>query len=141
MTPRVVKVKTGSAAEDKYSYSRVVAVDNLVFVSNTAGRNPDTNEIPEDITEQTLQVFANLERGLSAVDCTLGDIVSIRVYVQNPQDGDAVGAVLAEKFRGIDPVCTMTCPPLGAPVYKVEIDVTAYRGVANAQVEKIVLTR
>lgn len=53
----VVKVKTGNKFEEHGSYSRLVAVDNLIFVSNTAGRNPQTKEIPEDVTEQTLQVL------------------------------------------------------------------------------------
>ena len=53
---KVVKIKTGSKFEDHGSYSRIVGVDNWIFVSNTAGRNPVSKEIPEDITEQTLQV-------------------------------------------------------------------------------------
>ena len=37
---KVVKIKTGSKFEEHGSYSRIVAVDNWIFVSNTAGRNP-----------------------------------------------------------------------------------------------------
>ncbi len=51
---RIVKVKTGSKFEEHASYSRVVVVDDWIYVSNTAGRNPQTKEIPEDLTEQTL---------------------------------------------------------------------------------------
>ena len=64
--PKITKVKTGSKFEDIASYSRVVAVDNLIMVSNTA-----------------------------------------------------------------------TCPPLGSTTYKVEIEVTAYRGAAKGDVELI----
>ena len=39
---RIVKVKTGNRLEEISSYSRIVAVDNWIFVSNTAGRNPAT---------------------------------------------------------------------------------------------------
>jgi hypothetical protein len=38
--PDIVKVETGNPFEERGSYSRLVAVDNLIFVSNTAGRNP-----------------------------------------------------------------------------------------------------
>ncbi len=60
----IVKVKTGNRFEELGSYSRLVAVDNLIFVSNTAGRNPQTKQIPADLTEQTLQVLANIETAL-----------------------------------------------------------------------------
>ncbi|WP_336145631.1 Rid family hydrolase, partial [Klebsiella pneumoniae] len=75
--------------EDLASYSRLVRVDNLIFVSNTAGRNPVTQEIPEDAAEQTEQVLANIERALSAVDASLGDVVASRIFIQNPADTPA----------------------------------------------------
>lgn len=134
---RIVKVKTGSRFEDHGSYSRIVAVDNWIFVSNTAGRNPQTKEIPEDVTEQTLQVFSNIEGALAAVGASLSDVVASRVFIQDPADTHAVMTIVGDKFRGIDPASTVTCPPLGSTVYKVEIEVTAFRGAAQADVEKI----
>lgn len=136
----VIKLKTGNKMEDWASYSRLVAVDNLIFVSNTAGRDPQTKEIPDDITEQTEQVLTNIDTALRAVDSRLEDIVSLRIYVQDPADGDAVGDVLGRRFRGIDPATTMTCPPLGAKVYKVEMDATAYRGAGEADARLINLS-
>lgn len=137
---KIVKLKTGNKFEDHGSYSRLVAVENFIFVSNTAGRNPDTKEIPEEITEQTLQVFANIERALASVGSSLGDVVASRVFIQDPADTHAVMTTVGEKFRGIDPASTVTCPPLGSTVYRVEIEVTAYRGAAKADVETIRLT-
>ncbi len=130
---QITKIKTGSKFEDHASYSRIVAVDNWIFVSNTAGRNPETKEIPEDVGAQTLQVFANIERALAAVDSELGDVVASRVFIQTPSDTETVMTLIGEKFRGIDPTTTVTCPPLGSSVYKVEIEVTAYRGAAKAE--------
>ncbi|MBS0477316.1 MAG: RidA family protein [Proteobacteria bacterium] len=131
----IVKLKTGSRYEDLASYSRLVRVDNLIFVSNTAGRNPVTQEIPEDAAEQTEQVLANIERALSAVDASLGDVVASRIFIQNPADTPAIMAVIGERFRGVDPAMTLTCPPLSSAVYKVEIEVTAYRGASQGNVE------
>ena len=133
----IIKVKTGSIYEEKGSYSRIVAVDNWIFVSNTAGRHPQTKVIPTDIAEQTLQVFANIEQALAAVDATLADVVSSRVFIQDPADVPAVMTIVGEKFRGIDPAATVTCPPLGSTVYKVELEVTAYRGASTASVQTI----
>ncbi|QUG73927.1 RidA family protein [Erwinia sp. E602] len=136
---QILKVKSGSPFEEKASYSRLVAVDNWVYVSNTAGRNPQSRLIPEDIREQTLQVFANIERALAAADASLADVVMSRVFIQNPEDSAVVLAVLGEKYRGINPATTITSPPLGAAEYKVEIEVTAYRGAGSAAVQEKVV--
>lgn len=136
----IIKVKTGSIFEEKASYSRVVAVDNWIYVSNTAGRNPHTKEIPEDVAEQTLQVFANIEQALIAVDASLADVICTRVFIQDPTDIHTVMEIVGEKFRGIDPALTATCPPLGSTVYKVELEVTAYRGASTASIEKLNLS-
>lgn len=137
---KIVKIKTGSRFEDHGSYSRIVAVDNWIFLSNTAGRNPETKEIPEDVVEQTRQVFANMARALAAVGATLADVVASRVFIQDPADTHAVMTIVGETFRSIDPASTVTCPPLGSTVYKVEIEVTAFRGASTADTEKLTIS-
>jgi len=134
---KIIKVKTGSKFEETGSYSRLVSVDNWIYVSNTAGRNPETKEIPEDAIEQTNQVFSNIERALASVESSLKDVVFSRVFIQDPKDVHPVMDFIGEKFRGIDPATTVTCPPLGSTTYKVEIEVTAYKGAAKAEIEKI----
>ena len=136
----ITKVKTGAKLEELSSYSRVVAVDNWIFVSNTAGRDPVTKEIPEDLLDQTRQVFANIERALGAVDADLADVVATRVFIQDPADTPAVMGLFGETFRGIDPTTTVTNPPLGSAQYKVEIEVTAYRGASKAETRRVTLT-
>lgn len=136
---KIIKVKTGSKLEDYASYSRAVAVGDWIFVSNTAGRNPDTKEIPEDLREQTLQVLANIERALKALGSGLEDVVMSRVFIQNPEDTHTVMGIIGEKFRGVDPATTATCPPLGSDIYKVELEVTAFRGASHAQTERLTI--
>lgn len=136
---KIVKVKTGNKFEEKGSYSRIVSVDNWIYVSNTAGRNPQTKEISEDIREQTLQVFSNIEQALLAVDSSLADVVFSRVFIQDPADTPTVMDIVGEKFRGINPATTVTCPPLGSTVYKVELEVTAFRGASKADVEELTI--
>lgn len=133
---KVLKIKTGSKFEEHGSYSRLVAVDNWIFVSNTAGRNPETKLIPEDVRAQTEQVFANIGAALAAAGSGLEDVVASRVFIQDPADTATVMTIVGEKFRGVDPASTVTCPPLGSSVYKVEIEVTAYRGAGAAEIER-----
>lgn len=134
---QIVKLKTGSPAEARGSYSRAVAIDNLIFVSNTAGRNPDTKLIPTDLREQTFQVLTNIERALNAVGAVLEDTVAARVYIQFPEDIDEVMGAYAERMKGIEPAFTLTSPPLGSPEFKVEIELTAWRGASKAAVQNI----
>ncbi|MNJ13386.1 RidA family protein [Pseudomonas alkylphenolica] len=135
----IIKLKTGSKYEEMGSYSRLVAVDNWIYVSNTAGRNPETKLISEDVVEQTHQVFSNIEAALKAVDSSLADVICSRVFIQDPEDVAQVMTLIGEKFRGINPASTVTCPPLGSTVYKVEVEVTAYRNASRANVVEIKL--
>jgi enamine deaminase RidA (YjgF/YER057c/UK114 family) len=136
---QIVKLKSGNPLEEKSSYSRLVAVGDWIFVSNTAGRDPVTKDIPEPVAAQTEQVFANIARALQAVGASLADVVAARVFIQTPADTAAVMEIFGQKFRGVDPALTVTCPPLGSTVYKVEIEVTAYRGAAAAGAQTITL--
>jgi enamine deaminase RidA (YjgF/YER057c/UK114 family) len=130
---QVTKVKSGSIFEESHNYSRVVAAGDWIFVSNTAGRNYKTREMSTDAVEQAKQVFANIEGALASVGASLADVVRSHVFIPYPDDASAVMAYVGEKFRGIDPASTVTCSPLGSPDFKVEIEVTAYRGVGQAQ--------
>ena len=134
---KILKVKTGGKFEEVASYSRVVAVDDWIFVSNTAGRDPQTGEFSDDPIAQAEVVFSNIETALAAVDATLEDVVMSRVFIQQPEHIHQVMAFIGTKFRGVDPATTATCPPLGSSSYLVEIEVTAFRGASKADVEYI----
>lgn len=132
----VVKIKTSSLYEEKASYSRITMVGDMIFVANTAGIDYKTRVMSSDAREQTLQCFKNIEAALASVDASLADVVRSRVAIPYAEDKEAVMAVLGEKFRGIDPASTITATPL-AGEYRVEIEVTAYRGVGKAQAKYI----
>lgn len=139
-SPKVIKVKSGSVFEEKESYSRIVCVDNWIFVSNTAGRNYKTREMSTDPVEQARQCYKNIEGALASVGASLADVVRSRVTIPYVEDAAAVMAVVGEKMRGIDPSSTVTCSPLGAPDFKVEIEVTAYKGVGAAGSEYVTIS-
>lgn len=132
----IIKVKSGSKYEELTSYSRVVVAGDMIFVSNTAGRNYKTRAIAPDARGQAEQAFRNIEGALAAVGASLKDVVSIKVFVPDIADMDAVGEVVGAKFRGIDPANTTTCTPLGQPELKVEFEVTAYRRRKPEEAEK-----
>jgi len=134
---KILKVKTGGKFEEVASYSRVVAVDDWIFVSNTAGRDPQTGEFSDDTIAQTQVDINNIEKALAAGDATLQDVVMSRVFIQNPEHIHQVMAFIGTQFRGVDPATTATCPPLGSSSYLVEIEVTAFRGASKGEIEYI----
>jgi enamine deaminase RidA (YjgF/YER057c/UK114 family) len=111
----ILKVTSGSPFEAKAGYSRVVAVGDLVFVSNTAGIDYTNRQLPPDARSQALACFATIEAALATVGSGLADVVSTRVFVPHEEDWNAVIEVLGEKFRGIDPTSTFTATPLAGP--------------------------
>ena len=133
----VTKVKSGSVFEEKESYSRAVVVDNLIFVSNTAGVDYKTKELSTDPIEQAKQSFNNIERALKAVGSSLADVVMSTIYIPYVEDAPTVMAYVGERFKGINPARTVLCSPLGAPQFKVEIEVTAYKGVGTADIKRL----
>lgn len=136
MAEKILKLKSGSIMEDKESYSRVVCVGDWIFVSNTAGRNYRTREMADDAVEQAKQCFDNIEGALKAVNSSLEDVVISKIFIPYPDDAPAVMAYVGERLKGIDPQRTVTCSPLGLAEFKVEIELTAYRGAGTADVER-----
>ena len=128
----VIKLKSGSIYEDKRNYSRAVAVGDVIYVSNCAGRNYQTREMSDDAGEQTRQCFRNIAGALQALQASLQDIVRIRVAIPDVAHREAVMDVVGEHLQGIDPALTVTATPLMAADYKVEIEVTAVRGASAA---------
>jgi enamine deaminase RidA (YjgF/YER057c/UK114 family) len=135
--PTVTKVKSGSRYEDLVSYSRVVAVGDLIFVSNTAGIDYTTREISDDAGEQCEKALRNIERALASVGATLADVVKLVRHVPNRADNEKVREVIGRVFKGIDPAATHVATPLASDIYKVELEVIAYRGVGTAQQERL----
>ena len=92
----VIKVKSGSIYEEKESYSRLVVVDNWIYVSNTAGRNYKTREMSTDPVEQAKQSLNNVEGALKSVGSRLEDVVMSTIYIPYVEDAPTVMAYIGE---------------------------------------------
>lgn len=138
--PKITKVKTGNVFEDKESFSRLVIIDDWILMANTAGRNPRTKEMPTDAAGQARQAFDNVEAALRSVGSSLADVVRSRIFIPNPADVASVMAVVGERYRGIDPVSTVSCSPLGLPHLLFEVEVTAYRGASLLDQSRVTIS-
>lgn len=133
----LVKLKSGSILEDKEGYSRIVALDNWIFMSLTAGRDYKTRAMPGSAIEQARQAMKNVQGALAAIDCSLADVVRRRIFIPRQEDVPEVMAYMGEVFRGIDPASCVSCGPLGGPEYLFEIEITAYRGAGALPVKNL----
>lgn len=132
----IVKLKSGSILEEKEGYSRIVALDNWIFMSLTAGRDYKTRAMPKTAIEQAMQA-KNVEGALEAVGSCLADVVRRRIFIPRQEDVAEVMAYMGEQFRGISPASCVSCGPLGGPEYLFEIEITAYRGAGALPVKNL----
>jgi len=139
MIEEIVKVKSGSILEDKEAYSRVVALDNWIFMSLTAGRDYKSRAMPDTALEQAKQAMKNVEGALAAVGSGLEDVVRRRIFIPRQEDVPEVMAYMGEKFKGVDPASCVSCGPLGGPEYLFEIEITAYRGAGRLPQRQVVI--
>lgn len=134
---RFVKIRSTSNGEVANSFSRAVRVGNFVFTANTGGRNYKTNELADSAAEQLERALATLEKALAVAGATLSDTVKATLSLVDLADKDAVMAVFAKRFAGIDPVFTMICQPIPVPNMKVEIELVAYINDTGKEAERI----
>jgi len=130
-------VHTGAPTEVSESYARAVAFGDWIYVSNTSGKNFDTLELPTSVADQTNQVLDNVEKALKAAGSSLQDVVHRLVVIPKAEDAAEVMGIVGERFRGASPTNTVLCSPLGVAAFRVEIEVTAYRGIGNAETEVV----
>lgn len=135
--PEVTKYSSGGVYEKRHNYSRVVTVDNWIFMSVSAGFDPLTGNFPDDPVEQSKFLIQNIERSLAQAGATLADVVRYRSFVPNREDIFPVMDYVTSHFKGIDPACALLCTPLGSDDYKVEIEITAYKGVGAADQKRV----
>ena len=83
---------------------------------------------PDDLNEQTRRALRNLERALAAAGGTLGDVVSVRVYIvgEHIRNGAVIRAALVETFAAARPAMTwIGVNALANPDFLIEIEAVA----------------
>ncbi len=133
----ICKLKTGSPYEERGSYSRAVQAGEFIFVSNTAGRDPETKVLADDPVAQTNQALDNIERALQALGASLEDVVKACIFIQNRSDVYPIMDAYGARMKGIDPALTMFTPPLSSDDYRVEIEVTALTDASKSAQRRI----
>src|SRR5262245_42100463 len=109
-------------------YSRAVVDGDFAFIAGTTGYDYKSMTMPAEVTEQTRNCFATIEKVLSDAGFAMTDIVRAVYYITDPKNADAVLAVCGETLGHIRPAATLlVVAGLYKPEMLVEIEVTAKR--------------
>ena len=111
-------------------YSHVVKAGNLVFISGQIAVDPNGQVVGVgDIEAQARQVFANLETAVKAGGGRREDIVSITIYLINPDHLTAYRSAREQFFGSKPPASTLLfISGLARPEILLEIEATAVIG-------------
>ena len=120
-------INSGSIFEKEVAFSRVVVVNNMVFVSGCTGYDYKTMQISDDVAEQTEQTFKNIIWALEQAGSSLKDVVRVQYLVPNQDDFEKCWPVIKKYFGEILPACTASYPQLISKTIKIEIEVTAIK--------------
>ena len=118
-----------SPYEATYGFSRAVRVGDRIIVSGTAPLEPDGSSTPGDAAAQARRCFAIILGAIEELGGTAAGVVRTRMFITNPADADAVGAVHGEIFGAIRPASTMVVvAALLRPEWRIEIEAEALVG-------------
>ncbi len=127
MTQQAITSKNAPAPVGPYSPA--IVWNDLVFISGQGPMDPATNRLVEgDPTQQTRQVFANLDALLLASGSSRGQVLKVQVYLAHIEDFQAMNAVYKGFFQGVTFPARTTIEAGALPLgISVEIDMMAYR--------------
>jgi enamine deaminase RidA (YjgF/YER057c/UK114 family) len=119
-------ISSGSPFEKTYGYSRAVVTGDEVHIAGTTGYDYAKMAMPDDVAEQTRNIYSTFAAVLRQAGGGLADIVRLRTFVTDSAYFDAVLKVQGQVFGEIRPAATMmVVTALLKPEMKVEIEADA----------------
>lgn len=115
-----------SPYEARYGFSRAVRIGDRILVSGTAPVEEDGSSTPGDAAAQARRCFAIILRAVGELGGSPYNLVRTRMFIVDPADADAVGAVHGEVFGEVRPAATMiVVSALLRDEWRVEIEAEA----------------
>ena len=119
-------ISSGSPFEKAHGYSRAVVVGDEVHIAGTTGYDYAKMAMPDDVAEQTRNIYATFAKVMKEAGGELADIVRLRTFVTDVSYCEPVVAVQDEIFGAIRPAATIVVvSALLKPEMKVEIEADA----------------
>ena len=124
-------ITSGSVYEEQIGYSRAVVAGDWVFVSGTTGFDYTNMTIAEGVATQAEQCLKNISAALAQADCTLDNVVRVNYVLPDGRDFEACWPVLRKHLGKAKPAAMVITAGLLDPRMKIEIEVTACRGLGD----------
>jgi len=119
-------ISSGSPFEKANGYSRAVVVGDEVHIAGTTGYDYAKMAMPDDVADQTRNIYATIAAAMKEAGGGLADIVRLRTFVTDVAYCEAVLKVQGEVFGAIRPAATIVVVSgLLKPEMKVEIEADA----------------
>jgi enamine deaminase RidA (YjgF/YER057c/UK114 family) len=124
------RVSSGGPYEERFGYSRAIAVGDSCWVAGTTDAGRDGRSLnPGDAAAQARAAYAIVVRALEEAGFGVDDVVRTRMYVVRSGDAPIVAAVNGEVFGETRPASTLVVVAgLIDPSLLVEVEVDARRG-------------
>lgn len=120
------RATSGSPYESAFGFCRAVRAGNRIVVSGTGPIEPDGSTTAGGAGPQAERCLALILRAIEELGGSASDVVRTRMFLTDPADQDAVGAVHARFFGEHPPAATMVGVAwLCDPRWKVEIEAEA----------------
>lgn len=124
---KVINTPKAPKAIGPYSQA-ILAGNGMLFISGQIPVNHETGKVPETITEQTEQVFKNIEAILTEAGYSFKDVVKTTCLLNSMDDFAAMNEVYAKYYNEMLPARAAYAVeklPMGVLV---EIETIAYKG-------------
>jgi enamine deaminase RidA (YjgF/YER057c/UK114 family) len=119
-------ISSGSPFERVYGYSRAYVYRGEVVIAGTTGYDYAKMTMPDDVAEQTRNIYATFAEVMKEAGGELADIVRLRTFVTDAAYCEPVLEVQGEVFGAIRPAATIVVvSALLKPEMKVEIEAEA----------------
>jgi enamine deaminase RidA (YjgF/YER057c/UK114 family) len=119
-------ISSGSPFERVYGYSRAYVYGDEVVIAGTTGYDYAKMTMPDDIAEQTRNIYATFAEVMKEAGGEVADIVRLRTFVTDAAYCEPVLKVQGEVFAAIRPAATIVVvSALLKPEMKVEIEAEA----------------
>jgi len=121
-------ISSGSSFEQRFGYSRAVALGDRIFVAGTAPIMPGDEDPPADPYGQMRRCLEIVENALREAGASLEHVVRTRVYLTDGAHANEAMRAHGEAFGSARPACTAIVCGLLDPRWLVEVEVEAVVG-------------
>jgi enamine deaminase RidA (YjgF/YER057c/UK114 family) len=118
-------ISSAQPLEERYGYSRAVAVDGRVWVSGTVANMPDGSDPPPEPYEQARRALEIVVDALAEAGARPADVVRTRIFVTDREHIAEVMRAHGELFGDVRPATTGLVVQLLDPRWLVEFEAEA----------------